>query len=559
MRTLARTLIYLLLAGGAAVFAFPFLWMAATSVKVDRELHTEEFRLLPMTPRPEIRSPYVDSHNYSHLDGPFQDLLLPRLEALVAQSGFLPPPSIDPAAAGVQIARGLYRKFRQRLPPHLWAGKSKEGQPIGPTEAVVDALVAAARDEITPEMIAESFDKVYRRLCMGPIRIRGYDREELELGRPMPLSERLENLTPESLTVRDVVDGGEAFALLQYDFSRTKRVVLSQTFTAPASFDLENLYKLWVDIRPDDTWHELWLRAECNGKQWRARRAFPLANRQVIKVLWQPPGPDDDSGKVKNWIRLEPIGPAPASDPSQIKLTFEFLRVGQAGAWWNKLSLNYLRTLEYLPLGRYLRISLFLVIANIVLTVVVSSLVAYAFARLHWPGRDFCFLLMLATMMIPSQVTMIPQFLIWKSLGAYNTLTPLWLGPSFGNAFFVFLLRQFMKGVPTDLEDAARLDGCGFLRIYWYVMLPLIKPSLAAIAIFTFLGSWNDFMGPLIYIADERLYPLAFGLYAYSVEVGNDPALTMAASFMMTVPVIVIFFFAQKYFIQGITLTGMKG
>ena len=184
---------------------------------------------------------------------------------------------------------------------------------------------------------------------------------------------------------------------------------------------------------------------------------------------------------------------------------------------------------------------------------------AWALIRFLTSDRAFCFLLMLATMMIPGQVTMIPQFLIWKSLGAYNTLTPLWLGPAFGNAFFVFLLRQFMKGVPRDLEDAARLDGCGFLRIYWYVMLPLIKPSLAAIAIFTFLGAWNDFMGPLIYIADERLYPLAFGLYAFSVEVGNDPALTMAASLMMTVPVIVIFFFAQKYFIQGIMLTGMKG
>jgi len=129
----------------------------------------------------------------------------------------------------------------------------------------------------------------------------------------------------------------------------------------------------------------------------------------------------------------------------------------------------------------------------------------------------------------------------------------------FGNAFFIFLLRQFLRGVPRDLEDAARIDGCGTFRIYWHLMLPLMKPSLAAIAIFTFMGTWNDFMGPLIYIADQRLYPLAFGLYAFAVQVGNNPALTMAGSLLMTVPVIVIFFFAQKYFIQGVTLTGMKG
>ena len=161
--------------------------------------------------------------------------------------------------------------------------------------------------------------------------------------------------------------------------------------------------------------------------------------------------------------------------------------------------------------------------------------------------------------MIPHQVMMIPQFLIWKNLGGYNTLAPLWVGAAFGNAFFIFLLRQFMKGIPRDLEDAARIDGCGFLRIYWHVILPLVKPSLAAIAIFTFLGAWNNFMGPLIFIADQRLYPLAFGLYAFSVQVSANPALTMAGSFLMTVPVIVAFFFAQRYFIQGVTLTGMKG
>ena len=154
---------------------------------------------------------------------------------------------------------------------------------------------------------------------------------------------------------------------------------------------------------------------------------------------------------------------------------------------------------------------------------------------------------------------MIPHFLIWKTAGAYNTLTPLWLGCSFGNAFFIFLLRQFMKGIPRDLEDAARIDGCGFLRIYWHVILPLIKPSLAAIAIFTFMSTWNDFMGPLIYVADQRLYPLAFGLYAFSIQVGGSPTLTMAASVLMTAPVILVFFLAQKHFVEGVTLTGMKG
>ena len=264
---------------------------------------------------------------------------------------------------------------------------------------------------------------------------------------------------------------------------------------------------------------------------------------------------------MKTWLLLDRVKGAVSSVTGShaLKLSLEFRRSSPRDAWMQKLLLNYRRVNDEVPFQRYVRVSLFLVLANIVLTLLASSLVAYAFARLSWPGRDFAFLLMLATMMIPGQVTMIPNFLIWKHLGAYDTLTPLWLGAAFGNAFFIFLMRQTLQGIPRDLEDAAHLDGCGFLCIYWRIMLPLIRPSLAAIAIFTFMASWNDFMGPLLYISDQRLYPLAFGVYAFSVQVGNDPALTMAASLLMTLPVIIIFFCAQKYFIQGVTISGMKG
>jgi ABC-type glycerol-3-phosphate transport system permease component len=225
---------------------------------------------------------------------------------------------------------------------------------------------------------------------------------------------------------------------------------------------------------------------------------------------------------------------------------------------------NYRLTLDYIPFWRYVATSVFLLIINVIATVFSCSLVAYAFARLQWPGREVCFALLLATMMVPVQVVMIPQFLIMQKLGWYNTLKPLWIASLFAPAFYVFLLRQFLKGVPRDLEDAARLDGCGFLRIYWHIMLPLIRPALAAIAIFTFLATWNEFMGPLIYLADQRLYPLSFGLYAFQVQ-ALQPGTTagigmlMAGALLMTLPVIAIFFFAQRYFLQGVTLTGIKG
>jgi len=550
-RIVKKSVIYLLLGAGAVVFSFPFLWMATTSVKVDRELQTKELELFPLTPHPRQVSPYVDDQYYKDLEGPFQETLLPQLAQIAGTSGLRLPGDIDPSAAARQVARGLYAKLRQIIPRETWSDPAQ--------------VMAAAARQVTPAMVQEVFDKVHRRLSIGKIRLRDYNRVECELGttkgRPASFSALLENRTPEVASVLDANEGAKTFGSVDYNFDKGPKVVLTRTFQAPANLDLARLHKIQFEFRPDDTWHELWLTVEKLGVRYEAVRAVPLANFDWMTLTWQEPGPDDDSTKIKTWIRLKEVarGEGVLSEPGKIMLTFELRRCGPAGAWANKLRRNYDRVLDQIPFWRYVRVSLFLVIANVVLAVMTSSLVAYAFARLNWPGRDFCFILMLATMMIPGQVTMIPHFLIWKSLGAYNTLTPLWLGAAFGNAFFIFLLRQFLKGIPRDLEDAARIDGCGFLRIYWHIMLPLVKPSLAAIAIFTFMGTWNDFMGPLVYIADQRLYPLSFGLYAFAVQVGNDQALTMAASLLMTVPVIIIFFFAQKYFIQGVTLTGIKG
>lgn len=225
---------------------------------------------------------------------------------------------------------------------------------------------------------------------------------------------------------------------------------------------------------------------------------------------------------------------------------------------------NYWEALKFLPPSsfyglKYLLNTLFLTTMNVVGTLLSCSLVAYAFARLRWPGRDLIFLIMLSTMMIPGAVTMVPVFLIFKWLGWIDTLRPLWVRSFFAGAFGVFLLRQFFMTIPTDLEDAARIDGCGYFGIYWRIMLPLIKPAMAALAIMTFMGSWNDFMGPLIYISSPDKMNLAYGLQLFQSLHGGEWSLLMAGSTMVILPVLLIFFLAQRYFIQGITLTGIKG
>ncbi|MCX5670868.1 MAG: ABC transporter permease subunit, partial [Planctomycetota bacterium] len=162
-------------------------------------------------------------------------------------------------------------------------------------------------------------------------------------------------------------------------------------------------------------------------------------------------------------------------------------------------------------------------------------------------------------MMLPGQVTMIPQFVLWKTLGWYDTLRPLWVPAWFGGAFFIFLLRQFFMTIPKELEDAAKIDGCGFFGIYWRIMLPLAGPAMATVAIFSFMGAWNEFVGPLVYLSDERLFPLSLGLNQFRQEQSAEWAMLMAASTQMMLPVIAVSFCCQRYFIQGVTLTGLKG
>lgn len=207
----------------------------------------------------------------------------------------------------------------------------------------------------------------------------------------------------------------------------------------------------------------------------------------------------------------------------------------------------------------FLQNSLYYAVLSTIGVVLSSALVAYAFARLRWWGRDAWFLITLATMMIPYPVTLIPQFLIFKQIGWVGTFNPLIVPNFLGVPFFIFLLRQFFLTIPMDLSDAARIDGASDWGIFWRVILPLTKPALITVALFTFLYCWNDFLGPLIFLNDGRKYTLAVGLAAFRGQYRTQWDLMMAASTVVTAPIVVIFFFAQRRFIQGITLTGMKG
>ena len=221
-----------------------------------------------------------------------------------------------------------------------------------------------------------------------------------------------------------------------------------------------------------------------------------------------------------------------------------------------------------LPRNRDSDVSFWTFLANTLTVCVLSvtgavlsaSVVAYGFARLKWPGRDWFFAATLATMMIPAPVLMVPLYSIFRSLGWIGTLQPLWAPSFFGSAFNIFLMRQFFLTIPEELSEAARIDGCSEWAIFWRIILPLSKPVLAVVALFTFLGGWNDFLGPLLYLTRKHTFTLALALQSYqSRHNGVQWNYLMAASGVVILPIVVLFFLTQKTFIRGIATTGLKG
>lgn len=220
---------------------------------------------------------------------------------------------------------------------------------------------------------------------------------------------------------------------------------------------------------------------------------------------------------------------------------------------------SYSDAITALPLLTFLRNSTIITVLGVTGSLLSSSLVGYSLARLRWPGRDAVFALVVATLLLPTIVTLVPTFIMFKALGWLNTFLPLIVPQWTGSAFFVFLIRQFMRGLPPEMDEAARVDGANNLQIFWWIILPLSGPVLAAVAIFSFLNHWNDFLAPSIYLSSIQNYTLALGVFMYQGRYGNHWNLVMAASMFIVVPVLIVFLIAQRYFIRGIQLTGLAG
>lgn len=220
---------------------------------------------------------------------------------------------------------------------------------------------------------------------------------------------------------------------------------------------------------------------------------------------------------------------------------------------------NYVNMFQSIPFFHYLKNTMIIVVCNIVGSLLSCSLVAYGFSRLRWPGRDKVFILVLVTMILPYQVTLVPLFLMFTKMGWIGTFLPLTVTCFFGNPFFIFLLRQFFTGIPQDISEAARIDGAGEFTIFSRLILPMAKPALTTVAIFAFIRSWNDFMGPLVFLGKDDLYTLSLAASMLKSNLDPNWSMLLALGAVMILPVLLLFFIMQKYFIQGIAMSGIKG
>jgi ABC-type glycerol-3-phosphate transport system permease component len=558
------------LLAGCVVFAFPFLWLVSTSGKRNEELAVFPPQWIPKVPWYSLRSPFVDGNAYGPVERPPQvaetqwQRLQPRIQetllqaATRVQSGPQPaqagtpdaspgaPPAAQPlvtdladadqAAYREQMVRGLWAQARETVPEAAW----KEA----------DALPALLARSITPDVAARVHNTVVRRLAVGDPKVRHLNNDLI---------------TPDSstgwqvsgpATLSEGVLEGEACRPVAYDLRQADGFTLVETLRLPVTVDQVQVVNL--PIHCDASWHRSEMTIETGGRVYRGERPLYVDIRswQEAEYAFKEP-PYRGSRAIV--MRPDDKATTDVTDPHTMRLTWTLHKSSRLRTVFDKYVDSYRWALRYIPFDQQLRNTIILVVMNVLGQIFACSLVAYGFARLKFYGRDVLFGLLLATMMLPAQVTMIPQFVLWKTLGWYNTLQPLWVPAWFGNAFFVFLLRQFFMTIPKELEDAAKIDGCGFFGIYWRIMLPLAGPAIATVAIFSFMGAWNEFVSPLVYLSDERLFPLSLGLNQFRQEQASEWAMLMAASTLMMLPVIGVFFFCQRYFIQGVTLTGLKG
>ena len=549
---------YLLLVGAAFCTMIPLLWLLTSSFKTANEIFAVPIQWFPSFPPRVALSPYVVEDTYPKIEKPiavdealWEAILQPaltqaiwkRAEAHITANAqfanYVPSQKLQ-----TEMVEGLWQQSVTTLPAELW-----RAPPV--------FILAAVQEAIIPEVVDTIWSSVYREVAVGALQI-----EDLDFNRT-PI-EVMDWESKPGTRIR-LSDGAQTAASLSYNFQDDNTTYITATVASPIPID--RIRRITLPIRGDASYHRLSLTVSVpnksgNGVTYQPTRPFVLESALWKDVVWRLhgiPGELESSHITMHPVETDDAARSivKAGTENQLFLQLSIHQPSYLSIVWDKLTSNYRNLWKTVPYNRYFINSVFIATASTLLTLFFCSLGGYAFAKYQFRGQKILFGILLASMMVPFQVLLVPLFGLMYDIGWLNSYKAIIIPFSVG-AFGVFLMRQFIVTIPSELLDAARIDGCSEFGIYYRIVLPIIKPALGALTIYSFLGSWNGYLWPLIILRDEVKYTLPIGLANLVGIYRQDYGMLMAGTLLSLMPIVILFLAMQREFVQGITLGGVK-
>ena len=550
---------YLLLVGAAFCTMIPLLWLLTSSFKTANEIFAVPIRWFPSFPPRVTSSPYIVENAYPKIEKPtavdetMWTALRPELTQAIwtkAESHIAANAQLSNYVASeklqTEITEGLWQQLVASLPEKIW-------------RETTASIVNQVQNAVIPEMVDTIWSSVYREVAIGTLQI-----EDLDFNRT-PIEDVEWTATSETgARIRPSTDT-QTLASLSYNFRDGNTRYITATIPTPVPMD--QIRRLTLPIRGDASYHRLSLTVSVpnrsgNGVTYQPTRPFVLENALWKDAVWRLhgiPGELEASHITMNQVEtdttVEPTSDTQTGNLLRLQLTIH--QPAYLSIVWDKLTSNYRNLWKTVPYGRYFINSVFIATASTLLTLFFCSLGGYAFAKYQFRGQKVLFGILLASMMVPFQVLLVPLFGLMYDIGWLNSYKAIVIPFSVG-AFGVFLMRQFIVTIPSELLDAARIDGCSEFGIYYRIVLPIIKPALGALTIYSFLGSWNGYLWPLIILRDEAKYTLPIGLANLVGIYRQDYGMLMAGTLLSLMPIVILFLAMQREFVQGITLGSVK-
>ena len=548
---------YLLLVGAAFCTMIPLLWLLTSSFKTANEIFAVPIQWFPSFPPRVAASPYIVENAYPKIEKPVAvdetvwETLHPELTQAIwtetqahiaanAQlSNYVPSEELQ-----TEITEGLWQQLVASLPDEVWNGTTA-------------SIVTAVQNAIIPEAVDTIWSSVYREVAVGTLQI-----EDLDFNRTQITSVGWEAKADTRIRPSD---GAQTAASLSYDFQDDNTTYMTATVASPIPID--QIRRITLPVRGDASYHRLSLVVSVpnksgNGITYQPIRPFVLESALWKNAVWRLhgiPGELESSHITMQQVETNPTvqSEMEAGVENQLFLQLTIHQPAYLSIVWDKFTLNYRNLWKTVPYSRYFVNSVFIATASTLLTLFFCSLGGYAFAKYQFRGQKILFGILLASMMVPFQVLLVPLFGLMYDIGWLNSYKAIIIPFSVG-AFGVFLMRQFIVTIPSELLDAARIDGCSEFGIYYRIVLPIIKPALGALTIYSFLGSWNGYLWPLIILRDEVKYTLPIGLANLVGIYRQDYGMLMAGTLLSLMPIVILFLAMQREFVQGITLGSVK-